>query len=320
MIRAEAEKTGRLPKIADIMSALSLRKYPAQMMLKTLADEGFLRKAKNNWYELHDGAPAPIPTNTPVIFPVLTDAVTLFDEPLKGNPLALPVIKWSMLVVGIGSVIISAYYNVLLALDFLPAFLAVIAGCIFVLFSVVDFEAILLFSTFKSMYKWKRRGVMAGLIVVWLVAAAFSITSVVNGRYEKYMNMQRDKSSSNIGLNAGRLRWQNLQERKQTLTARITERRKYLGRDNLVSDRVLDKSNNDLEKLRGLEADMLKKNPESTGANKAAGEYTDFYEWLGEILGVAKEKIHFSISLLPAFFFDIFSPIAIAMFLFLKRD
>lgn len=326
MIKAEVEKSGRLPKVGDIAAALNLRVYPTQRLLKTLADEGFLRKTKNNWYEINDGTPlksehyAPKMLKASEVRIVETNEVLKLHVPFKyHNPLALPIIKWSMLVVGIGSVIISAYYNVLLALDFLPAFLAVIAGCIFVLFSVVCFETILLFSTFHHLNKWKRRGVMAGLSAIWLVAVVFSITSVVNGRYEKYMSMQHDKAGSNMTVNAERLKWQNLQERKKAIMARMDERRGQLTKTEAMNDRRLEKYNSSLEQIRTLEISMIKKNPEATDANKTAGDYTDFYAWLAAVLGASKEKIHFFISMLPAFFFDVISPIAIAIFLFLKR-
>ena len=65
---------------------------------------------------------------------------------------------------------------------------------------------------------------------------------------------------------------------------------------------------------------MVRKTPEATAANRAAGKYADFYEWLGGVFGVPTEKVHFFISILPAFFFDVISPIAIALFLFLRRS
>jgi len=335
IIRAGVDETGRLPKVADIAAELHLKIYPTQKLLKILADEGFLRKAKNNWYEIDDGTKptwVPVSDTAPrhgspdqifcspieqINMPIPTHAVV---ESVTQSKMALPVIKWSMLAVGVGSVIISAYYNVLLALDFLPAFLAIIAGCIFVLFSVVSFETILLFSTFKAMGKWKRRMTMAGLVLVWLVAVIFSITSVVNGRYEKYMSTQHDKAGSNMTVNAERLKWNNLQERKKALIIRINERRAQLTKAELVSDKKLERYNASVEAIRGLEINMIKKNPEATDANRAAGEYTDFYAWLAAVLGVSKEKIHFFISMLPAFFFDVISPIAIALFLFLKKN
>ena len=331
IIVAGVDASGRLPKVADLAAELNLRIYPTQRMLKALADEGFLRKTKNNWYEINNGKKPP--ESTPLTrfmkalsdegFPTTRESNPPKDEasfsPEMQTRTALLIIKWSMLVVGIGSVIISAYYNVLLALDFLPAILAVIAGCIFVLFSVVDFETILLFSTFKSMNPWKRRGTMAGLAAVWIVAATFSITSVVNGRYEKYMRMQQDKSSTHMEINAERLKWLNIQERKKTVAARIEERRGQLTKAEIINDKKLERFNATLEQLRAAEVVMIKNTPEATDANLTSGEYTDFYAWLSEVFGLPKEKIHFFISMLPAFFFDVISPIAIALFLFLKR-
>jgi len=330
IIKAGVDATGRLPKVADIAAELHMKIYPTQKLLKQLADEGFLRKAKNNWYEIDDGTK---PALVEEVKQVIIENAHVAPEYLFGNTptpalalvesqskMALPVIKYSMLAVGVGSVVISAYYNVLLALDFLPAFLAIIAGCIFVLFSVVSFETILLFSTFKSMNKWKRRVTMAGLVIVWLVAVIFSITSVVNGRYEKYMSTQHDKAGSNMSVNAERLKWNNLQERKKALIMRINERRAQLTKAELVNDKKLERYNASIEAIRGLEINMIKKNPEATDANRTAGDYTDFYAWLAAVLSVSKEKIHFFISMLPAFFFDVISPIAIALFLFLKKN
>ena len=266
-------------------------------------------------------------------------------EPSQNSNLAIYTIKWGMLILGIGSIIISIYYNTLLALQFLPGVLAVIAGCIFVLFSVIAFEAMLLFLSYK-LKQWKRVFVIAGFLILWLTAAVYSMTSTVNGRYERYMQNTQLQSSDNRTINAGRLKWANIQERKTILTQRIIEKRKQIsqlygilaGVKDLtdrekhgtifsdtqwrisLSEKELDRYNNDLLKVQDEEANELKLNPESTDADIEAGKYNDFYEWLGTIFNISKEKIHFFLSLFPAFFFDVISPVAIACFLFLKRN
>lgn len=314
IITVGVEQTGRLPKVADIASEMNLRIYPTQKLIKSLADEGFLRKTGNNWYELNDGAPR---LSLPLTFSKPQKAVA--GKETENRQLAITIIKWSMLLVGIGSAIISAYYNVLLALDFLPPVLALIAGCVFVVFSIIDFETILLISTFKTMHTLKRYSAMAGLALIWLVAVTFSITSVVDGRYEKYMSIQRGKSDSNMTVNAERLKWQNLQERKASVIRLMEERRGQLTKAEIVNDRKLAEYNRNLNQIRNQELAAINKAPEATDANLTAGSYTDFYAWLSKVIGAPKDKIQFFISILPAFFFDIFAPISIAIFMFLKR-
>lgn len=314
IIAAGVEQTGRLPKVADIAAEMNLRIYPTQKLIKSLADDGFLRRTGNNWYELNDGTPR---ITLPLVFSKPQKAAA--GKEAENKQLAISIIKWSMLLVGIGSAIISAYYNVLLALDFLPPVLAVIAGCVFVVFSIIDFETILLISTFKTMHTLKRYGAMAGLALIWLVAVTFSITSVVDGRYEKYMSIQRSKSDSNMTVNAERLKWQNLQERKASVIRLMEERRGQLTKAEIVNDRKLAEYNRNLNQIRNQELAAINKAPEATDANLTAGSYTDFYAWLSKVIGAPKDKIQFFISILPAFFFDIFAPISIAIFMFLKK-
>ena len=356
------KKFNKFPTIKQLAMILGLSPLQVMTILDQLVKENFLIKMGNNFsiytpnssnvekLKKNDSVQIknkPLPTITPIkkLVSNTKEKVALTIED-KTNFFAIPVIKYSMLIVGIGSIIISAYYNILLALDFLPLILAVIAGCIFVLFSVIDFEAMLLISTFTDINKWKRRLMILGLASLWIIAAIFSITSVVNGRYEKYMANQTNKSTTNININVGRLKWKSIQDRKENLLKRIEDKSKQVqqlqkisagiqsiedmeshGRTfenaqwkSSVAEKELEKYNKDLEKVRQEESDELKNNPESTEASSEAGKYTDFYMWLSTIFGITKEKIHFLISLAPAFFFDVISPVSLALFLFLRKN
>jgi hypothetical protein len=260
--------------------------------------------------------------------------------------LAVYVIKWSMLIVGIGSIIVSIFYNIKLSMEFLPGILAIIAGCIFVLFSVISFEVILLFISFRKIAYWKKTISIIGFIILWLIVATFSISATVSGRYERYMLNQQDISGEYRTISAGKLKWKNIQERKQDLIHRINEKRNQISQFNKISSKIedistreghgttftdtqwrisqaekdLDRYSQSLERLREEETKQLETSPETTAADEKSGSYISFYEWLSTIFGVPKEKIHFFLSLMPAFFFDVVSPIAIAIFLFLKKE
>jgi hypothetical protein len=231
-------------------------------------------------------------------------------------------------------------------MEFLPGVLAIIAGAIFVLFSVVSFEVILLFLSFKRMDLWKRAVSILGFVLLWFVVTIFSMSATVSGRYERYMSNQQAYSGENRGVSAGRLKWKSIQDRKQEITQRIQDKRVQIeqlrkiasGIEDISSreahgttfadtqwraslaEKELDRYTQALENIRIEEAKQLELNPESTAADESAGKYASFYMWLGTVFSVPEEKIHFAISLMPAFFFDLVSPCAIAIFLFLRKE
>ena len=160
------------------------------------------------------------------------------------------------------------------------------------------------------------------------------------------MQLQKTKSGANVGISAGKLKWDTLQYRKKSLQHDIDMKSKQIYQLYNISSGIKDikdkenhentfaniqwririaeteakKLKQDMEKVLGEEGEMLQKNPETTSADSNSGVYTDFYEWLSTIFDSPKEKIHFFLSLFPAFFFDVISPVAMALFLFLRKQ
>ncbi|MCP4648719.1 MAG: hypothetical protein GY853_01385 [PVC group bacterium] len=260
--------------------------------------------------------------------------------------LAMYVIRTVMLVVGIGSIAISIFYNIKLSKHFLPEPFSTISGIIFVLFAVISFETIIYFLSFRRMAMWAKTIAVSGFIFLWLVVTLFTISATLSGRYERFMLNEKLQTGSNREVNAGKLKWKSIQNRKEDVKKRIGEKRRQLNQLYKISEGVenledreehgnlfkdtqwrislvekhLNRLSNKLEGVRGEEIRQLEENPEMTSADESSGSNDDFYKWLGGIFNASKEQVHFYISLLPAFFFDIVSSISISVFLFLRRE
>lgn len=259
--------------------------------------------------------------------------------------LAMYIIRGIMFIVGIGSIAISIYYNIKLSMQFLPGIFAVVGGCIFVLFAVVSFETIIYFFIYR-MAIWKKIIAISGFIFLWVIVTLFSMSAVFYGRYDRYEFNEKAQYSENRVINAGKLRWQNIQEQKTDIEKRMLGKRRQLEQLYKISEGITDlesrKENEEIFKntqwrislvekdlksltikldiIRKAELKELDENPEFTTADKMAGHNDSFYDWLARIFGTTKEKIQFLISLAPAAFFDIVSSISMSIFLFLRKQ
>lgn len=369
---------GHFPNTQDISNEFMCSHEQAWKLMEALADDGYLEH-KGDWFAFKTGAHDHIPEKKLPLDEKIDEEIKpsedlvekaidmskrddlpkyskftaisqgLSDEQPNKHPapqissMALYIIKWSMLIVGSGSIAISIYYNTNFALEFLPPVLAVITGVIFVLFSVMAFEAMLLFMVDRL--TGHRKKIIVGLALAWLIVASISIVSVVNGRYEKYMRNQHENSGQVNKAHVSKVSWKNLQYKKSSLQQSIDNKNKQIemlyglasGIKNIESKEKHEKSFRniqyriylaenqakklylDMDKLIAVESKELEKNPESINASRGKKNYTDFYEWSGAILGMSKDTVHFIISLLPAFFYDVISPISLALFLFLRK-
>lgn len=291
------EETGRFPRTSEIGRACGLRPYPTQQALKKLCASGYLVKSKNNWYEINDGS-RPVARSVPM------------------SSVASLVIKWSMLAVGIGSILISIHYNIQEAVKYLPYGFAVVLSAAVVLFSVAAFETILYFLTRPGggVKKW---GSMAVLVLLWLSSISTSMSAVVIGRYSKYMDNLTTQTKQASGYSADRWTWDTLQGKKKVIVGKLSILRARDRTDK--EDRHLDALERSLSDIQRRESVLVSRSPELTVQSGTAGAVSDPYAWFAGIFGADKNKIQFWLSMAPAFFVDIAAPIAIAIFLFLKR-
>lgn len=255
------------------------------------------------------------------------------------------IVQIMMGLIGVGASIISVYYTTYWLVEFLPLPFALLLSSIMIGFSVFAFEAVILFLSGEvTQKKTTRLLVASGLIFLWIIVSAFSITSTVAGQYNKHISNLKEKNQTDI--DTGRLSWNLLQERKKDIVRRIEDYQKQnkmyevlAGQMNDLKDRVdnerawqdaqtrternnweLNRLTTELGKLREEEQRQLE---EARKTGEKIGEGTlgipDFYGWIANIIHLHRDWVQFLLSLFPAIFVDIISPIGIAIALFLRN-
>jgi len=244
------------------------------------------------------------------------------------------VIRYIMLFVGIVASMMSVYYTYIWFLEFLKPFYAFCLSFAMVLFSVFIFETMLLLKKQKVKFYYL-------LIFPWIIVLIFSMTSTVAGQYNKRMtrvNKQLQQQNINLKNNVEIKNLENqLQIVNKQLKQKTEEREVFI---NLLKQfdtleerkkdwkfywntyRQLETTNKIIENLNNkflqLSIDLTKLKKENIVYEKQIKQ--DFYNWIGKMFKVDSNLFQFWLSVFPALFIDIISPIAFAIFLFLKNE
>lgn len=251
----------------------------------------------------------------------------------------------SMLVIGLGAVILSIYYTTIWLIDFLPLMLAVLLSTIMVGFSVSAFETLIAFLSGKvKSGPVSKLIISSAFIVLWIIVTFFSITSTVAGQYNKHIDQVKKKiASSPTGYKLTAIR-----EEKADCEIQLKDAREQLAMLSKIAGGMSDLSSrsshgrvwNDtqwrmvkvnktiaglldrIQKLRSQESELLNSSKESgiVLANNKGEMILDFYDWLARVLGLSKDQVQFWMSLFPAVFVDVIAPVSLAVALFLKRQ
>ena len=249
-------------------------------------------------------------------------------------------------VIGIGAAAISIYYTAIWLFEFLPFFFAILLSTIMVGFSISAFEVIVLIfsgNILKSKYtKWS---VSVMFSILWIIVSTFSIISTVAGQYNKYVSGLQEQTRN--GVSTGIASWGIIQERKRELQMRLSEYREQVSSLNKIisglsnleqrqensgiwretqyrlskANKEMNKISDELEKVRIEEKKQLEESRQhgvSLTINEGNG-LPDFYGWFAKVVNVHKDRAQFLMSLFPAIFVDIISPIGIAIALFLRK-
>ena len=266
------------------------------------------------------------------------------DRRFSFGDCSLLFIKIGMAAVGITSALVSAYFSYIWLTEFLPAWLAFILGVNTVLFAVLAFELVIIFSTKRVFAHWSRY-LLAGLFaVLWIAVSIFSGTSTVAGQYNKHVEKKKTEAALNKELDADLIAWNGIKERKEELTLQLKESRerraefarmiadirgleekaKYSRTWNDLQWRI-SQTDSDITRLsRALDAareeerGMLRANRDIASA-ESGGRVLNFYDWLSGVLNADRDRVRFGFGLLPAIFTEILAPLGIAVALFLHK-
>ena len=271
---------------------------------------------------------------------------TYLENRIVDDGLTIKSIRVIMGVIGIGASAISIYYTAIWLFEFLPFFFAILLSTIMVGFSISTFEIIVLIfsgNILKSKYaKWSVSVIFS---VLWIIVSTFSIISTVAGQYNKYVSGLQEQTRN--GVSTGIASWGIIQERKRELQMRLSEyREQVLSLNKIISglsnvekrqensgiwgetqyrlskaNKEMNKISDELEKVRTEEKKQLEESRQhgvSLTINEGSG-LPDFYGWFAKVVNVHKDRAQFLMSLFPAIFVDIISPIGIAIALFLRK-
>jgi|GEM_PF-3778500 len=266
------------------------------------------------------------------------------DISVYGMPVYI--IQVLMGIIGLGAAVISVYYTTIWLIEFLPWGFALLLSSIMVGFSICAFETSILFlSGQMTKNRISKVSVVASMILLWIVVSFFSIMSTVAGQYNKHIFNLRD--STEQSRSTGRMKWDILQEKKAEIKRRLADYRQQMsvftniiGGMNDVESRIKNNGiwyesqyklkqvnkkivelNKSMDVVRTEEKEFLNQS-KKTGlllGSESNKKTKNFYSWLAGVIGIASDKIQFGMSLFPAIFVDLISPVGIAMALFLRN-
>ena len=250
------------------------------------------------------------------------------------------VIRWLMVVIGLGAAVMSTYYTTFWLMEFLPVALAIILGSIMVFFSVIAFETVLIFSQNKQ---WPAA---VAFVFIWLIVAVFSIVSTIAGQYNQHQRALVRTSVENVEVTTTRFQLQAIREHRAELQAQVESKREQITSLNKIlasvsdiekraqfgrswtdtqtqiaaADRTVASLQKQIDATRADEAKLFIAAPAAVVANPMTVTATpDFYSWLSGVLNISRDLSQFWLSLFPAIFIDVIAPAALAVSMFLSR-
>lgn len=285
------------------------------------------------------GVPAPKPKK------VKTTPVVTKPEPVKEAPPIpvvkkdidpLPFIRWSMLVIGIASIGLSAFFSIDTLSTQLPALVAWIAGFVLVGFATIGAEtAIYLFQRKKLM--WIPLALLSAIIFL------FSGTSIVSSLYNNYLSKQVEGEKVELVLDIAYKNYQKeldsitrFNEEKARVLAKVApaysllaefdtfeEQKEYATRykEALIAVSTAEKSLKEIQanidKAENTKDTLLKKYPEIL---LKEAEKKGIYDWLGGIFNVDSGFIQFLLSVIPAISLDFIGTLGLYVFFFVRKE
>jgi ABC-type multidrug transport system fused ATPase/permease subunit len=314
LVKGYFSQYGKLPSLAYISTKLNISTKSASEAIQRLKSQKVIIKdPKGNYY---------VPKAEDFDPEILKDAKQKID-------FTLIMIRIIMGLVGAGAAIMSIYYTTVFLCEFLPFGLALLSSSIMIVVSVLSIDIIIILREGKYPGYWL---FIAGFC--WFIVLTFSIFSTVIGQYNT-RHVNNTKIEKVVSRDA--VTWEVIEEQEQNIKDEITSLEETLevARENYSKmlereernwyffdarnkvkeqEEAITLKRNELKKLQ---ADKMTFIEEGRNYEKIAKH--DFYEWFGGVSGIGAEMTAFSISVLPAVFFDIIAPLALAVSMFLKR-
>lgn len=261
------------------------------------------------------------------------------------SSITIIVIRIVMGLISIGACILSTWFTANFLQDSLGPFFSYILSIIMIMFSVISFEAIIIF------YKNNQRILVILFSFLWIIVLIFSMFSTIATQYNERIKINNQAKKNNTDKIINRTAYnlllteeieirESLQLKKQELQPYLNILSSYESKEDRktkddkwtywnVTEKIKD-LNTELQKLKvqldkkrdELRNELAKINDkkDKTGIVKGTEQETkSFYIWMSEILQIETQYVQFWPSTFPAVFIDIIAPLALAICMFLKK-
>lgn len=236
-------------------------------------------------------------------------------------------LRYILLLVGVGAIYMSIYYSHNWLLDFLNPIRAFILAFIMVAFAVSSFELIVFFKQKKKYF------LVCVFSFLWCIVTFFSMISTIAGQYNARITKLNKRYKEEKLITENNLKQMQYEEQKED----YREKKEMLNSDIKQLQSILYQyKKEDIEKnKKQYNSFRYKYNKSKRELNKLLSEIKrfrnkrkikiiqksppDFYLWISQIFGWAPEMIQFWLSIFPAIFIDLIAPISIAIVMFTKK-
>jgi hypothetical protein len=334
------------PTKKEISIATKLNIYTVKTLLGGLVDNGKL-VMHGNWYhfskmvsdeQTQDYIKAITEENKHNSDEIYSSNIEM-PKQFKNKIESFSILRWVMLIVGIGSGIMSAYYTQIWQHETLNIFWSWFLSLIMIGFSSAAF--LTLIGILKKTLKidWKNIFIAIIFTILWLICLIYSIQVTVAGRFSQYQEIvlqNNIKENNNVvvkvkinnlldSINSLKLEKNNNQIRLNTLLKQADDIQKGMViKDETwltIQNRILNVQNiifnaNKLIENKNIEYENFIENNNEINSNESK---FGFYDWAAKVYKTDKNNIEFIMILFPSLFLDVASPIALAVFMFLGR-
>jgi hypothetical protein len=331
------DSKGEWPKIPYLSMHFGLPQYKISQMLSHLCETGDLVRY-GSWYRFPSEVEKQefiknemeAKPDEEIVIPVETSKSSISSE----------VLSWIIFSIGAGASIMSAYYTQIYLSESLNTFFSWFFSIIMVVFSVVVFSIVALMLS-GSVIKSKLRFLLVGFcLFLWLLTAGYSIVSTIAGQYnQRAKNEVEEVAIKNEAVVDTTLIQLEVSSRNDLIAQRDEARKRLEGlfiaseqalknpeaspeswtsiQSRILSTQAtisaLDKK---ITESRDREKKMLEDNPLASTKTKKS---SSFFEWIVSMFGGSQDMVQFWLSIFPAIFLDIISPVSLTIFIFMRR-
>lgn len=258
--------------------------------------------------------------------------------PIKQKIESFTILRYVMLVIGIGAGIMSAYYTQIWQAETLTVFWSWFLSLIIIGFASAAFLTLIGLIT-KSIYSKFSTWLLAGIfLLLWLICLIYSIQVTVAGRYNQYKDIMNKNNISQNVLNVNNIKIANILDSIETLkndrstnqirlntllmqAKDIQNGKEIKGETWLtIQSRILNVQDILASISKKLESKNIEYEKILSESKVSDNELKfGFYDWAAKVYKTDRSNIEWIFILFPSLFLDIASPIALAVFMFLGR-